>query len=58
VKSVNQHVVTSTPLQRPRSFGDGVSSLPSPILPDVPPLTVKTKRTGTSQTSLAESEKM
>ncbi|PNF19479.1 hypothetical protein B7P43_G02342 [Cryptotermes secundus] len=58
MKSVNARVVTSTPLQRQRSSGDGVSSLPSPILPDVPPLTVKIKRTGTSQTSLAESEKM
>jgi hypothetical protein len=51
-------MVTSTPLQRGRSSGNGVNSLPSAVLPDIPPLVVKTKGTDTSQTLLAESGKL
>lgn len=57
VKSVDQVAMTSTPVRRGRSYMNYVNSLPSPILPDVPPSAVKRKGMCTSQAVFALSGK-
>lgn len=59
ITSFHNHVATSTPFRRGRSFVTSLYPLPSPILSVIPPSGGKTRsRTGTSRTSLAESGKM